>query len=90
MVPLSSSASPSVHAAGRTHVDLNRVHARADAENTASQRVVETVGMTKEGVHRLSRVERGEAFDQAWYSILREEWSEGRPVGSPDSREEWR
>jgi RimJ/RimL family protein N-acetyltransferase len=65
-----------IDAAFRVHPDLNRVHARADAENTGSQRVMEKVGMTKEGVHRLSRVERGEAFNEAWFSILREEWSQ--------------
>ena len=65
-----------IDAAFQTHPDLNRVHARADAQNAASQRVMEKVGMTKEGVLRLSRVERGEAYDEAWYSILREEWAE--------------
>ena len=63
-----------VDAAFRTRADLNRIHARADVQNTASQRVMEKVGMTKEGVHRLSRVERGEAFSEVWFSILREEW----------------
>lgn len=63
-----------IAAAFETHPDLNRVHARADAENRASQRVMEKVGMTREGVLRQSRVERGESIDEVWYAILREEW----------------
>jgi ribosomal-protein-alanine N-acetyltransferase len=63
-----------IDAAFRTHADLLRMHARADADNVGSQRVMEKAGMTKEGVLRLRRVERGEAFDEAIYSILRREW----------------
>lgn len=61
-------------AAFSAHEDLNRIHARADVDNVGSQRVMEKVGMAKEGVLRLNRVERGEAFDEAWFSILRREW----------------
>lgn len=60
-----------------THDDLNRIHARADVDNVGSQRVMEKVGMVKEGVLRLNRVERGEAFDEAWFAILRREWEGG-------------
>lgn len=67
-----------IDAAFSTHTDLNRVQARADAGNLGSQRVMEKVGMVKEGVLRLSRVERGEAFDEVWFSILREEWESRR------------
>lgn len=64
-----------INAAFLTHTDLNRIHARADQRNAASQRVMEKLGMLKEGVLRLSRVERGEAFDEAWFGILRSEWN---------------
>lgn len=64
-----------IDAAFQTHHDLNKVLARADVENTASQRVMEKVGMIKEGVLRQHRVERGEAIDEAWYGILRSEWT---------------
>lgn len=50
--------------------------AMADVDNTASQRVMEKVGMRKEGVLRQNRVERGEVIDEAWYGILRDEWLE--------------
>lgn len=63
-----------IDAGFRIHDDLVRIHARADASNAASQRVMAKAGMTKEGVLRQSRVERGEVFDEAWYSMLREEW----------------
>ena len=65
-----------IDAAFRTHADLNRIHARADLENAASQRVMEKVGMTKEGVLRQSRVERDTAIDEVWFAILRSEWGE--------------
>lgn len=70
----SEAAQGVIHAAFSTHPELNRIHARADVENTASQRVMGKVGMKKEGVLRLSRVERGEAFDEAWFAVLRAEW----------------
>ena len=53
---------------------LNRVRAMADDENAASQRVMEKLGMTKEGVLRQNRVERDEVIDEAWWGVLRSEW----------------
>lgn len=53
---------------------LLRLQARADVHNLASQRVMEKIGMVKEGVLRSNRVERGEAIDDAVFSILRREW----------------
>lgn len=64
-----------VDAAFSSHGDLGRVRGMADARNTASQRVMEKIGMKKEGVLRLNRVERGEAFHEVWYGILRSEWA---------------
>jgi RimJ/RimL family protein N-acetyltransferase len=62
-----------IEAAFSIHPDLNRIHARADDDNTASQRVMEKIGMTKEGVLRQSRIEGGEVIDEAWFAILRSE-----------------
>jgi ribosomal-protein-alanine N-acetyltransferase len=64
-----------VDAAFSTHQELNRLWARADVQNVASHRVMEKIGMTKEGVLRGNRVERGEAVDEACFSILRNEWT---------------
>ena len=57
---------------------LDRVRAMADLRNLASQRVMEKNGMQREGVLRRNRVVRGEAVDEAWYGLLREEWQARR------------
>ncbi len=72
-------------AAFSTHVDLNRIYAMADAENVASQKVMEKVGMAKEGVLRMNRIERGQAFDEAWFGILRSDWLQRREGSHPTS-----
>jgi RimJ/RimL family protein N-acetyltransferase len=54
--------------------DLMRVQADADRENVASQRVLEKVGFTKEGVLRKVSFEQGEWRDAVLYSLLRDEW----------------
>lgn len=59
--------------------DLNRIRAMADVENTGSQRVMEKVGMTREGVLRQNRIERDQAIDEAWFGILRVEWRGSHP-----------
>ncbi len=55
--------------------ELNRIRAMADVANAASQRVMEKLGMTREGVLRQNRVERGEFIDESWWGLLRSEWS---------------
>lgn len=78
----SEAARAVIHSAFSSLDDLNRIQARADVRNGASQRVMEKVGMVKEGVLRQSRIERGEALDEAWYSILRSQWdSQSGAVG---------
>jgi ribosomal-protein-alanine N-acetyltransferase len=67
-----------VDAAFETFPELNRVKAMADVRNVASQRVMLKLGMTKEGVLRQNRIERGEPIDEAWHGILRDEWREVR------------
>lgn len=71
----SEAARAVIDAAFSAHQDLNRIFARADAANVGSQRVMEKVGMTREGILRMNRIERGEAVDEAWFSILRREWA---------------
>jgi [ribosomal protein S5]-alanine N-acetyltransferase len=53
---------------------LNRVRAVADPRNVASLRVMERLGMVREGVLRQNRVLRGELVDEVWCGILRAEW----------------
>lgn len=63
-----------VDLAFETHPDLNRIEAYADARNIASQRVMEKVGMSKEGILRQHFLVRDELRDDARYAILRSEW----------------
>jgi RimJ/RimL family protein N-acetyltransferase len=54
--------------------DLAKVYARADARNMRSWRVMEKLGMQREGVLRAHRVIAGERSDEVVYGVLREEW----------------
>ena len=57
-------------------LDLHRVIATCDPRNTASQRVMERLGMRREG-HFIQDVQiRGEWADEYFYAILNEEWAE--------------
>lgn len=67
-----------VDAAFQCLPDLNRVRAWADVRNGASQRVMEKLGMAREGVLRQNRLIRGEYVDEAWYGLLRDEWESMR------------
>lgn len=75
---ISEAASAVVDTAFMALPDLNRIRAFADARNAASQRVMEKIGMTKEGVLRQNRVERGQLIDEAWFGMLRGEWQARR------------
>ena len=55
--------------------DLLKLRAMADARNLASIRVVEKLGMRREGVLRSNRFVHGEAIDEVWYGLLRDEWT---------------
>lgn len=80
---VTEAATAVIDVAFRTHTDLNRIRAFADARNAPSQRVMQKLGMTKEGVLRQNRVERGEPVDEAWYGLLRTEW-QGAPQTAHD------
>lgn len=57
-------------------MNLNRIQARHMTHNPASGRVMEKIGMKKEGVLRQSFFRFGDFNDYAIWSILREEFSE--------------
>lgn len=59
--------------------DLNRIWAWADARNGASIRVMEKLGMTREGCLRQHNVIREEFVDAVHCGILREEWQQKQP-----------
>lgn len=53
---------------------LAKVYAYADARNAPSLRVMEKLGMTREGMLRGHRTLREERVDDVYYGLLREEW----------------
>ena len=53
---------------------LLRVRAMADSRNVRSHRVLEKIGMVREGLLRQNRLVRAELLDKVWYGILRSEW----------------
>ena len=69
-----------IEAAFGTHPGLNRIRAMADARNLASHRVIEKIGMRREGTLRQNRITRAEPVDEAWFGVLRSEWDGGRFV----------
>ena len=52
------------------------MRARADARNARSIRVMEKLGMKREGLLRNDRLCRGELIDEVVYGLLRSEWGE--------------
>ncbi len=56
--------------------ELVRVQAITGVDNSASQRILEKAGLTKEGIMRKSGFIRGEWKDGCLFSILKEEWKE--------------
>ena len=54
--------------------DIGKVFARGQVPNKRSWRVMEKLGMTREGLLRSHYLEHGEATDYYVYGILRKEW----------------
>jgi len=71
-------ARAAMDAAFAAYADLNRMRAVADARNVASLRVMEKLGMVREGVLRQNRLVRGEFMNEVWYGVLRTEWEARR------------
>lgn len=63
-----------IDAAFKSYPELNRIRAMADARNLASLRVMEKVGMAREGVLLQNRWVRGEPVDEVWCGLLRSTW----------------
>lgn len=55
---------------------LTKIYATADPRNKRSHRVMEKLGMTREGVLRSHRKGREARVDEVYYGLLREEWEE--------------
>ena len=63
-----------MNAAFAAYFSLRRIRAMADARNTASHRVMEKIGMKREGTLRQNDLVSGKLIDEAWFGILRAEW----------------
>jgi RimJ/RimL family protein N-acetyltransferase len=60
-------------------LELERVSFRTDIRNERSQRAIESLGATREGVHRHEMRRRdGSWRDSVHYAILRSEWTSAR------------
>ncbi|MFQ3543724.1 GNAT family protein [Halobacillus rhizosphaerae] len=59
---------------------MHRVFATCDPANVASARVLENIGMVKEGILRKDLLIKGNWRDSAIYGILEEEWGERKNI----------
>ena len=59
---------------------LAKVWACADERNRRSLRVLEKLGLRREGLLMKHDVIRGERVDVAYYGLLREEWEKDRSI----------
>lgn len=59
-------------------LNLHRVEARCNSNNTRSENVMVKTGMVREGVLREVRPKGGQWDNEALYSILKEEWEKKR------------
>ncbi len=75
-------ASAVIDWAFRTY-SLSKIFALTDTRNRQSWRVMEKLGMKREGVLRSNRILRGERADDAMYGLLRDEW-DSRKAGRHD------
>jgi ribosomal-protein-alanine N-acetyltransferase len=79
---IASEAARAIMNYGFEAFELAKVWARADPRNGASVRVLEKLGMEREGLLRGHLLVRGERVDRVYYGILREEWEAARS-GTP-------
>ena len=60
---------------------LHRIIARCDARNGASARVMERLGMRREGHLVENEFIKGEWTDELLYALLEQEWRSRAPAG---------
>ncbi len=63
---------------GFEQLELNRVEATTDAENLASNRVLERTGFTLEGRLRERNIYNGDPHDELFFGLLAEEWKKSQ------------
>ena len=59
---------------GFESMDLDKIQAVIDSENIRSQRLTLRLGFKKESVLRQNSVFEGQYRDDAYYSLIKEEW----------------
>ena len=72
---LTTEAARAVIDYGFQSMGLARIYSFANIENEGSWRVMEKLGMKREGIMRSNRLVRDERVDDVFYAVLREEWS---------------
>jgi RimJ/RimL family protein N-acetyltransferase len=61
---------------------MHRIYAIVEPENVASARVLEKVGMQREGHLREHRYAKGRRRDSVLYAMLAPEWAASPPGGT--------
>lgn len=59
-----------------TEMNLNRIEADTDPRNEASQKLLSSLGFTKEGHFRERWIVDGEVSDSAMFGLLHREWKQ--------------
>jgi [ribosomal protein S5]-alanine N-acetyltransferase len=59
---------------GFSRMELNRIHAYVALENTASERLLKSLGFVNEGIYRDKHLFRGKYYDHYTYSLLKKDW----------------
>lgn len=67
-----------IDASFAAYVELNRIQATTDERNAGSLRVLEKLGMAREGFLRQDQYVRGEFRNTVWCGLLRCEWEAKR------------
>jgi [ribosomal protein S5]-alanine N-acetyltransferase len=62
---------------GFSRMELNRIHAYVALENTASGKLLESLGFLNEGIYRDKHLFRGKYYDHYTYSLLKKDWDQG-------------
>jgi len=68
-------AAATIVAFGFQQLGLHRIYARCVTENRASARILEKLGMKKEGLFREHRLVHGKWKDFFYYAVLEGEWN---------------
>lgn len=70
---------------GFNEIGFNRIQFSADLENIKSQKAIEKLGAKQEGIFRNNYIDsEAQSKDDVYYSIIKEEWAELKPIFFPD------